>query len=217
MEPVRLLAIPMACSVASHIALREGGVPHSITWFGLRSKHDEDGTDLRTLAPKGKVAALVLPDGEMVTENVAVLTCIADLAGEGVLAPPRADTRARMRLLEWLSFVATEVHKQVLAPYYDAQSPEETKRDVIARLLPAVLRHPEAALEHRTHLLGDQVSVADFYLLWALVLVPHMGATLDAFPALVRFRDHMLQREAVAAALVRERRAWQAAAEGAVR
>jgi glutathione S-transferase len=176
MEPVRLLAIPMACSVASHIALREGGVPHSITWFGLRSKHDDEGTDLRTLAPKGKVAALVLPDGEMVTENIAVLTCIAELAGEGVLAPPRADARARTRLLEWLSFVATEVHKQVLAAFYDAQSPDATKRDVIARLLPAVLRHPEVALGERTYLLGDTMSVADFYLLWALVLVPHTGA-----------------------------------------
>jgi glutathione S-transferase len=75
-----------------------------------------------------------------------------------------------------------------------------------------VLRHPEVALGERTYLLGDTMSVADFYLLWALVLVPHTGATLDAFPALVRFRDHMLQREAVAAAFALERKAWRAAA-----
>jgi glutathione S-transferase len=203
-----LFAIPFACSLAAHVALREARLPHAIRWVERGTGRLRDGGDYREINPKAKVSALQLADGAVVTENVAVLLCIAELAG-GPLAVP-AERDARLALYAWLGFVATELHKQVLAPSFDPAAPDETRRDVLARLLPGVLEHPEAALARAPFLLGERFSVADAYLLWSLLLVGQLGVRLQEYPALCAYRGRLLERDSVQGALAIERRALAA-------
>jgi glutathione S-transferase len=206
---VKLYAIPFACSLASHVALREAGLDHELAWTGLRSHALDGGSRLEDVNAKGRVAVLELDDGTRITENLAVLVAIAELAPAARLAPP-AGTHARLRLLEWLSFVATEVHKQVLYPHFNHETPQAMK-DHTRGLLLALLRHPDRALASAPFLLGETPSVADHYLFWTLLLVPQLGLELDGHPSLVAFRERMLGRPAVREALRIERRALAAA------
>jgi glutathione S-transferase len=199
--PITLYAIPFSCSLATHVALKEAQLPHEVRWVarGTLRIEGEDG-DLRRLNPKGKVATLVLEDGTVLTENVAVLAWVCERSGRRVDQPT----------LAWLTFIATELHKQVLSAWFDPLSPDATRKDVSQRLLPEVLKIPEGALERAAFLGGEQPSVADFYLFWGLLLVPRLGAELT--PALARFRARMLERTAVAEAVSLERAKLKGAA-----
>jgi glutathione S-transferase len=109
---------PMACSLASRIALMEAGVEARYHLVHLRSKRIlvNDG-DFWAISPKGAVPVLVLDHGQVLTENPAVLQYIADLRPDRGLAPAATDPN-RYRLQEWLSFVGTEIHKAFLFPTF---------------------------------------------------------------------------------------------------
>ena len=206
---MKLYAIPFACSLASHIALREAGLDHEIAWATRTSLALDAGGDLRDIDSKGKVATLERNDGTLLTENIAVLLYLADLVPEAKLAPP-SGTPERFRLYEWLSFVATELHKQVLFPWFNPDVPQVMKAHVAEKILPDLLRHPAEALAKRRFLLGDDFSVADAYLFWALLLIPQLGVSLDGHPSLVAFRGAVSDRPRVREVLSAERRALAA-------
>jgi glutathione S-transferase len=109
---------PMACSLASRIALMEAGVDacyHAVNIFN--KKILENDGDFWSISPKGAVPVLGLEDGQKLTENAAVLQYIADLRPDLGLAPAAGDPD-RYRLQEWLSFVGTEIHKAFLFPTF---------------------------------------------------------------------------------------------------
>ncbi len=81
---------------------------------------------------KGYAPALRLDNGQVLTENVAVLQYIADLKPEAKLAPP-AGTLERSRLVEWLAFLNSEVHKNI-SPLFGPTNPEEVKTFARANL-----------------------------------------------------------------------------------
>jgi glutathione S-transferase len=198
---LQLYAIPFACSLASHIALREAGVPHRIEWVRRRSGADDVDPVLARVNPQGKVATLVLEDGSTLTENIAVLLYIAERGG------PLAAPVERFRLYEALSFIATEIHKQVLTQFFDPVTPEAMRAHVPGRLA-TILAHPAEVLARQPYLLGEQPSVADAYLFWSLVLVPRTGVSLATFPALAAYYQRLAKRDAFAAALAAERAAF---------
>src|SRR5260370_36417320 len=106
----------MPCWLASGIALMEAGIEPRYHLVNIWNKKiPEDDSDFRAVSPKGAVPVLVLPNGERLTENAAVLQYIADIKPELGLAPPPGDPD-RYRLQAWLSFVGTEIHKACLFP-----------------------------------------------------------------------------------------------------
>ena len=124
---------PMACSLASRIALMEAGVEARYHLVHLWSKKVlDDDSDFRTVSPKGAVPVLVLENGERLTENAAVLQYIADIRPELGLAPPSGDPD-RYPLQEWLSFVGTEIHKALLFPtfWYKDEAAKASARERI--------------------------------------------------------------------------------------
>src|SRR5258708_19866026 len=79
---MKLYYSPGACSLASNIVLHEAGLAASFVKVDLKSKRTEYGEDFRAINPKGYVPALMLDDGQLLTENVALLQYLARL-------PPR--------------------------------------------------------------------------------------------------------------------------------
>lgn len=160
-----LHAIPLTCSFAVHLMLVAYQQPFTLCWAARGPARQAVGEALVAVNPKRKVPALVLPDGEVLTEMVGVLLYIDETWGP---ARPPAERR---RLVEWLSFVSTELHKGILAPTFDPDSPAAAVEDGRTRLLPHALELCDAALAGRSSLLGGEPGVADAYLWWALLLI----------------------------------------------
>lgn len=148
---------------------------------------------------------LVLDDGQMLTENPAVLQRIADLKPSAGLAPSPA-VPERYRLQEWLNFVATELHKAFLYPSFRTDTPAEVKAHAREQA-PQNLSVAAAKLEHARYLLGEHFTVADAYLLWALLLTRYLGVELGA--SLDAYLERVQQRPAVREAFDIERRLMQ--------
>src|SRR6266702_8268980 len=166
---LQLYFSPMACSLASRIALTETGLDVRYHLVHLQTKKCiEDDADFRTVSPKGAVPVLVLENGERLTETAAVLQYIADLRPESGLAPPPGDPD-RYRLQEWLSFVGTEIHKAFLFPtfWYKDDASKASARERIGQSVSVASAH----LANREYLVGDRFTVADAHLGWALLLL----------------------------------------------
>jgi len=190
---MKLYLTPGTCSMASNIALHEAGIPFELVKVDKRTKR-ADGVDFLTINPKGYVPALQLDDGQVLTENVAVLQYIADLNPAAKLAPP-VGTFDRYRLQEWLSFINSEVHKS-FSPLFSSETTEETKsyfRNYLAKRLAYV----EKALGDKKYLLGDQFTVADAYLFtvlgWGVHVGVEIGARLKTYTDGVRARPHVIE------------------------
>jgi hypothetical protein len=121
---MKLYYAPAVCSLASHIALVESGLPYSLAKVDIRKHTLEDGSDYYAINPKGYVPMLQLDDGTLLAEGVVILQYIADQV-PGKLAPAYG-TLERYRVMEWLTFVNSEVHKQY-SPLFYPTTPDATK------------------------------------------------------------------------------------------
>lgn len=200
---MQIFFAPMACSLAARIAAYEADLKADFVQVGLHSKLTPDGRSFRDISLKGQVAALITDQGRLLTENAAVLQYLADRRPESHLAPPPA-SEERYELQAWLSFVGSEMHKQILWPIYNPGSSEDGK--AYARsLMPHRLSYLNLQLADRPCLLGDDFTVADAYLVWALLLFQRNLGDLSAWPVVQNYLQAQLQRPAVARALAEER------------
>jgi glutathione S-transferase len=203
---------PLACSLAAHIVCLESQVPVSLRRVALRPAGGDERGDLKRLNPMGKVPTLVLDDGSVLTENVAVLLYLADRAPDSGLAP-RVGSFARYELVSWLSFVATELHRRVNAQVFALDSPPEDVKDYARRGAAQPLSVLENRLRDRQTLLGgDTYTVADAYLFWAVTVIPFAGVSMDAYPHVRRYQAQHATRRSVSEALGLERREYLSAA-----
>jgi glutathione S-transferase len=193
---------PLSCSLTAHIALLEADLPVTLHRVDRKTKLLDDGRDFRTIAPQAVVPVLALPEGGVLTESVAVLQFIADRAPATNLAPPWGSVE-RYRLLEWLNFVTTELHKKHLWTIFSSKTTPELKAWSRANAAPA-LEHAARHLAERTYLVGEHFTVADAYLFWALLIFPHGGVPLEPYPALRAYVARIQERPAVKRALAVE-------------
>ena len=140
-----------ACSLASNISLREAGLTFELVKVDRRTKKTADGLDFDEVNPKGYVPALRLDNGEVLTENVAVLQYIADRNPAAQLAPA-AGSLERYRLMEWLGFINSEVHKN-FSPLFRDDAHEEVKQ-YARRALGVRLDYLNRSIGNRTFLTG---------------------------------------------------------------
>ena len=162
---MKLYYMTGACSLASAISLLEAGLKFELVKVDRHTRRTADGLDHNEINPKGYVPVLKLDNGEVLTENVAVLQYIADQNPAAKLAPP-AGTLERYRLVEWLAFINSEVHK-AFSPLFRKDAPEEVKQ-YTRRNLAARLEYLQRTLANRNFLMGEQFTVADAYLFTVL-------------------------------------------------
>lgn len=199
---------PFACSLAPHIVCREARLPVVLRRVDLATARAEGSPDYSQLNPLAQVPTLVLDDGRVLTENLAVLLWLGGQAPDRGLVPPVTEPDY-YQVLRWLSFVATELHKNVLYRLFSRTAVEELKHHARAsadRPLAVLERHLTG---RTTVLVGDQFTVADAHLMWALTILPFGGIALDPYPAVRAYHARHLQRGAVAAAIEHERREYK--------
>jgi len=198
---MKLYYAPGACSLSPHIALLEAGLPYDLVKVDLRAKKLENGDDYLKVNPKGQVPALALDSGELVTEGPVIIQLIADKAGNNDLAPAR-DSAERYKLLEWLNFITTELHKN-FSPLFQPVIPDEVKNFFKDRLT-AKFRFIDGQLAGRDYLLGKQFSVADGYLFVMLAWADRMKLDLSGFSNLTSYKARIAARPKVQEALAKE-------------
>lgn len=195
---MKLYYTPGACSLAVHIACREAGLAPRLVRVDLAKRRTENGEDFDQINPRGYVPVLQLDDGSRHTEAAALLQWL----GESHNLLPAHGTPARMEALEWLTFVATELHKG-FGPLFNPAIDAATREATIAKLLRrfgTVERH----LASHDWLAGNGFTVVDIYAFTILGWGQFFKMDLSPFPRVLAYLQRIAQRPAVFAALKAE-------------
>jgi glutathione S-transferase len=201
---MKLYFSPGACSLASHIVLREAGLPFELVRVDTGVHKLKDGTDYYGINPKGYVPAIQLDDGQVLTEGAALLQYLGDRAPVAGLIP-KAGTFERFRANEWLTFVSSEIHKGY-SPLFNKDLKDDAKA-----VLRAKLEKRLAALDEHfaknSYLMGDKFTVADAYLYTVVSWSGGVGIDLGKLPHLAEYRQRIADRPSVREALQDEKAA----------
>lgn len=197
---------PLACSMATRIALYEAGAETRFIEVDTKAGRTLAGDDFRAVNPLGQVPVLRTDEGWLLTENAAILQHVAERLPAAGLAPEDGLGLARLR--EWLGFISTELHKAVFTPLLSARAPEGAKEFARAQAGPRfdlLSRH----LDGRAFLL-ERFSVADAYLTTVLNWVPAAGLDGAAWPVVRAWHRSVLGRPSIARAVWEERALYSA-------
>jgi glutathione S-transferase len=198
---MKLYYAPGACSLATHIALRESGQEFQMEKVDLGTKTTETGEDYLKINTKGSVPALLLDNGEVLTEAAVTIQYVADQKPESGLAP-RAGSLERYRVMEALNFIATEMHKSFGALFNPNLTPEQKEqqlKQVASRC--DITAHQ---LDGRDYLVGDSFSVADAYLFTVLGWSYPLEIDMTSWPTLTAYARRIAGRTAVQEAMKAE-------------
>jgi glutathione S-transferase len=159
------------CSLAVDIVARELQVPLDLQWVNMTTKTLSDGTDYLTINSKGTVPTLELPNGEYLSEGAVIMQYLADGDPERKLLPA-VGTIARYRVMEWMSFVAADLHKGGFMPLFKKTTPPEY-RAIARQYLHERLKWLNDQLTNKMFLMGEQFTIADAHCytiaMWARV------------------------------------------------
>jgi len=198
---MKLYYAPAACSLAVHIALRETGRRFDAVAVDLARHSLPDGASYLDVSPRGYVPLLELDDGTRHTEAASLLQYVADLApGRPLIGEP--GTARRLAVVEWLTFVSTELHKTFSPWLWHKETAEATKKAAKDKL---ALRFAELdrVLATREFLAGDY-SVADAYAFTIVSWANFLAISLQPYPQLVAYLARVSARPAVQEALTAE-------------
>jgi len=192
---MKLYYKPGACSLASHIILKEIGHDFEIESVDTDNQITKSGDNFSKINPKGYVPTLRLDDGKIVTEGTAILQYLADQNPEAGLAP-KSGTLERTRLQEHLNYTSSELHK-AFGPFFSSSASDEEKQSAKENV-GRKMDHFESIFDDgRSYLLGDKFSVADAYFFVVSSWAIPTGIGLDKWPRIAAFSTRVTGRETV--------------------
>jgi len=192
-----------ACSLAVRIIIHELNLKAEFISVDLHSKKTEHHLDYNQINRKGSVAALQLDNGEVLTENVAIMQYLADTNNATHLLAPTKDWK-RYRTLEWLNYLTTEIHKG-FSPFFNPNYPQEFRQTVMLPTLERKFQLIENHLKNNVYLMGENFTLPDAYLFVMLRwVVPVAKISFEKFPNLNRYFEALKKREAIQLSLKEE-------------
>lgn len=197
---MQLYYAPRTISIAVVIALEEAGLDYETVKIDFTAK-EQSGAGYAQINPKGRVPALVV-DGGILTETGALLEFVADKAPDANLRPTDPVLVARMR--EVMFYLASTMHVAHAHKLRGSRWASKTAsyKDMTAKV-------PQAMAECCCYIstnglrgpfvLGEQISIVDFYLYTICTWLEGDGVTVDDFPKIKTFMAAMEQRDSVRA------------------
>lgn len=189
-----------ACSTSNHFALEDAGVDYEAIEVHLDREDDPIAQKVRKLNPMSMTPVLVLEDGEVLTQNAATLSYIADLAPEKALLP-RSGTRARAQADSWMAFVASDLHPVIIEYIYKGFGETDTERARLINFYEGRVARRLTVLEERLtgqpYILGSDYSVIDGYALIVLNWSVPAGLSLDPYPNIRRYMEKLEERPSI--------------------
>jgi glutathione S-transferase len=198
---MKLYGMPGSCSFSVHIALRQANVPFELLMVDYETRTAPDGTPFADINWKGYVPALVLDNGEVLTEGIALLDYVADLNPDAQLAPARG-TLDRFRVSEWLAFLTTEIHKPYSVLFYPSAS--QDLKDYGHATLEKRFDWISQSLGDKSYLHGDNFTIADAYLFTLLGWSAFSSFSVDRWTNFGEYRKRIAALPHVAAAMAVE-------------
>ena len=198
---MKLYFSPGACSLSPHIVANEAGLPCEFILASTKSHKLQDGTDFYSINPLGYVPFLVLDNGQTLREGPVIVQYLADQVPDKQLIPA-AGTMERYKVLEWLNFIGTELHKS-FGPLFKPGTPEDYK-PMVRESLRGRFEWVEQQLTGKTYLLGEQFTVADAYLFTVSGWGKFVGLDLSDLPQLQAYLGRIASRPAVQQSLREE-------------
>lgn len=198
---MKLYYSPGASSLLPHIVLREAGLSFELEKVSLKNKKTAGDRDFLRINAKGQVPTLQFEDGNVLTEGPAIVLWLADQVPEKRLAPA-AGTMERYHMIEWLNFIATEMHKSFTA-LFDGGAPDATKQAARERI-ERRLDYAQKALGEQPFLIGEHFTTADAYLFTVLSWGAYVDIDITRWPKLAAFAARVGARPKVRDALKAE-------------
>lgn len=194
----KLYGSPGTVSLVTHVALEELGVEYEFVSLSLK-----DGEHLapayRAVHPLGRVPALEIAPGEILTETPAILVYLAELVPEAELLP--RDGLARARAGEWMSLLSSAVHVAFISFFRPSRFVGDDGAEALRRAGKArffeLLQHVEQKLPEAGFLLGERYSLCDAYVSVFYLWARHFGLPTAELPRYSRLAGAVLSRPAV--------------------
>jgi len=152
-------------SAAVEAALTLIGAPYQVV---ERIAWEEEGARaMAAVNPLRQVPALVLPNGELMTESAAMLIWLADSHPAARLAPALDDPR-RPAFLRWMAFVSSQIYSLFwIRDDPSRMADDEAHKTVVlersTERIAACWRAMEAQIAPGRFLLGEDLGVLDLY------------------------------------------------------
>jgi glutathione S-transferase len=185
---MKLYYTPGTCSMASHILFHEWNMSHTVELVDLKTHKTDKGEDFYGINPKGYVPTLKLDNGQILTENIAILSYISDQKG--------ATKGDRYKFLEWLAFISTELHKGIGSLFGYKDGPAEVVKGIkerVAKRLKLIDEH----LAGKEYMMGDAFTALDAYLVTVLNWCPMLHVDLSSYQNIGSYLKKMYARPSV--------------------
>ena len=187
---MKLYYLPGACSLASHILLREAGADFALAKVERGTGRTADGEDYGAINPLGYVPALAGTEFGTLLENGAILPYLAErfgFVGEG----------GRYRMLEDIAFLSSELHKAYSPFFHDPELAGGARQDAEKRLHSRLKQYEDAYAAP----MFDAAKVYAFVITgWS----SHVDVSLQGYPRINAMRDALADRRSVRAAMQAE-------------
>jgi glutathione S-transferase len=183
-----------ACSITPHIIANELGINLQLEKVEMKgSERKYSGGDFRKINPLGYIPALEVESGKILTETQSMIQYLADLNPEKNLIP-KYGTWERIICVQWLAFIATEIHKGFSALFYE--SSPEAKINSMKRLT-GRFDHIEKHLNENQFILGTNFSVCDAYLYNLINWMPEVDMNVDQWKNISEYYKKLGLRESI--------------------
>ena len=154
-------------SCAIECALAEIGADYEVRKLSLRND-EQRGSDYEAVNPQRKIPALVIDDGPVLTESVAILLTLDERHPEAGLLPPKGSVE-RAQALRWLLFAATEIYPVVeINDYPERFATDPAETDAMRERAREIWRTRWLVVEEHAsgdpYFASDGFSLTDIYL-----------------------------------------------------
>ena len=150
---------------SAEAALAEAGAPYDFQLISL-DRNEQKQPSFLAINPSGKVPALRLPEGEIVTESAAILLTLADHFPQAGLLPPQGG-KDRAQAYRWLAFMAGEIYPIVeIVDYPERFAPAGEAADALRHTARERIRERVLIVERMLHgpfFLAHGFSLLDIY------------------------------------------------------
>lgn len=196
--------MPGTCALAPHIVMCEQNMVYELEAVSRNDKTCASG-DYMKINPKGSVPALKMDNGEVLTEGAVISQYLADQKNDGALLP-KFGTMERIRTLEMMNYISTEVHKNfspLFQPAGTYKSPETLTevKDYYKNTLATKFKFVTEKLQENDFIMGNTFTIADAYLFTCLSWSKYAGVDLSGYPKLATYLSRIAERPAVMRAM----------------
>lgn len=150
---------------SAEAALAEAGADYTFERISIEKNEQREAAFL-ALNPSGKMPALRLPEGQVMTESLAILLTVAERFPAAKLLPEPM-TPARAQALRWLAFMAGEIYPFVeISDYPQRFVPAGAEADALRERVRARIRENLVLVEEVVRgpwFLGEVFSALDIY------------------------------------------------------